>query len=351
MKKRAVIIGIVLVVIALITIRLIANKSNIDEKKTSKKDNSTTSVNVKPVLRQEQNSSLALTGITAAKQEVLLQAQTGGQILAINFKLGDYVKKGQLLVEIDDRLQSLALENTKINLSKLEDEYNKTKVLFSGKAITENKVRDARIDYETAKVAVEQAQKQLSFTKIAATQSGYVVSKFIERGSSIAVGAQIVSIVDIAQLKVTLNVAEKDIYSIKLGQNTKITSSVFPGVEYSGKVSFVSQQGNSMHNYPIEILLVNQSSHQLKAGTFVNVEFNFPADHSSLLIPRESLVGSIKDAQVYIVENNIAHLKSVTIGRDLGNNLEVLNGLNEGTNVITTGQINISDGSPVTIIK
>jgi len=351
MKKRAVIIGIVLVVIALITAKLIANKSSIDETKTSKNNNVTTSVNVKPVLRQEQNSNLTLTGITAAKQEVLLQAQTGGQIVAINFNLGDYVKKGQILVEIDDRLQSLALENAKINLSKLEDEYNKTKILYSGKAITENKVRDARIDYETAKVAVEQAQKQLSFTKIVATQSGYVVSKFIERGSSVSVGAQIVSIVDIAQLKVTLNVAEKDIYSIKLGQNTKITSSVFPGVEYSGKVSFVSQQGNSMHNYPIEILLVNQSSHQLKAGTFVNIEFNFPADHSSLLIPRESLVGSIKDAQVYIVENNIAHLKSVIIGRDLGNYLEVLNGLNEGTNVITTGQINISDGSPVTIIK
>jgi RND family efflux transporter MFP subunit len=351
MKKRFVLIGIALITIALITAKLIANKSRIDEKKISRDNSVTTSVNVKTVLKQEQNSNLSLTGITAARQEVMLQAQTGGQIAAINFNLGDYVKKGQTLVEIDNVLQSLALEDAKINLSKLEDEYNKTVNLYSGKATTENKVRDARIDYETAKVAVEQAQKQLSFTKIAATQNGYVVSKFIEKGSSVTIGSQIVSIVDISQLKVTLNVAEKDIYNIHQGQNVKITSTVFPGAEYIGKVSFVSQQGNNVHNYPVEILLTNQTSHPLKAGTFVNVVFNFPSDHQSVLIPRESLVGSIKDAQVYIVENNTAHLKSIVIGRDLGDYLEVLNGLSEGITVITTGQINLSDGSPVSIIK
>jgi len=351
MKKRALIIGIALVVIALIAAKLITNKSSIDEKKISKNTNVTISVNVKPVLKQEQNSNLSLTGNTVAKQEVLLQAQTSGQITAINFNIGDYVKAGQILVQIDDRLQSLALENSKINLSKLEDEYNKTKILYSGKATTENKVRDTRIDYETAKVAVEQAEKQLSFTKIVATQSGYVVSKFIEKGSYVAVAAKILSIVDIAQLKVTLNVAEKDIYNIKLGQNVKITSSVYPGVNYSGKVSFVSPQGDNVHNYPIEISLNNQPSHQLKAGTFVNVEFNFPSNHPSLLITRESLVGSIKDAKVYTVENNTAHLQPVVIGSDSGEYLEVLSGLNEGTIVITSGQINLSDGSPVTIIK
>ena len=68
-------------------------------------------------------------------------------------------------------------------------------------------------------------------------------------------------------------------------------------------------------------------------------------------IPRESLVGSVKDAQVYVVNNNIAKLRKVTIGADNGASLEVLEGLKEGEVVVTTGQINLTDSAQVTIIK
>jgi multidrug efflux pump subunit AcrA (membrane-fusion protein) len=83
----------------------------------------------------------------------------------------------------------------------------------------------------------------------------------------------------------------------------------------------------------------------------VNIAFIFSAKTSSLLIPRESLVGSIKDAKVYVVEHNIARQRSITIGRDLNNYLEVLAGLNEGDKVVTTGQINLTDGAPISIFN
>jgi RND family efflux transporter MFP subunit len=350
MKKKTIVISAVAVVLALIIIKLIVNKSTINEKNQLKAGVATT-VTIKEVIRKEQNSFLSLTGVTAGKQDVVLKAETGGQIAAINFNLGDYISKGKVLVEIDDRLAKLVLESAQLNLSRLEDEYNKTKNLYSGLATSETNVRDARIDYERAKIAVEQAEKQLSFTKITATQNGFVVSKFVDRGSFVSVASPIVSLVDIAQLKVTMNVAEKDAYNLKVGQSVKVTSSVYPGVEYDGKVSFVSQQGDGIHNYPVEILVANKSSHQLKAGTFVNIAFIFSAKTSSLLIPRESLVGSIKDAKVYIVENNRVRQKSITIGRDLNNFLEVLAGLNEGDKVVTTGQINLTDGASISILN
>jgi membrane fusion protein, multidrug efflux system len=350
MKKKTIIIAAAIAVLALISIKLVANKTTINEKNQLKAGVVTT-ITIKEVVRKEQSSSLSLTGVTAAKQDVLLKAETGGQVAAINFNLGDYVAKGKVLVEIDDRLTKLAFESAQLNLSKLEDEYNKMKNLYSGQATSETKVRDARIEYERAKIAAEQAEKQLSFTKITATQNGYAVSKFVDKGSFVGIGSPIVSLVDIAQLKVTMSVSEKDAYNLNVGQNVKVTSSVYPGVEYDGKVSFVSEQGDGIHNYPVEILVANKSAHQLKAGTFVNAAFIFSAKTSSLLIPRESLVGSIKDAKVYVVEQNTARQKSITIGRDLNNYLEVLAGLNEGDKVVTTGQINLTDGAPVSIFN
>jgi RND family efflux transporter MFP subunit len=350
MKKKIIITTVAIVLISLIAAKLIMNKSYIDEK-NQLKSSINTSVKVEPVVKKVYNSNLSLTGITVAKQEVTLKAETGGQIVSVNFNLGDYVSKGKILVDIDDKLAKLNLESAQLNLSKMEDEYNKTKNLYSGQATSETKVRDAKIDYEKAKLGVEQAEKQLSFTKITATQGGFIVSKFIDKGTLVNIGSPIVSLVDISQLKVTIKASETDVYRLKIGQTVKITSSVYPGIKYSGKVSFVSQQGDGLHNYPVEVLLDNKSSYQLKAGTFVNVEFVFAAESPSLLIPRIALVGSIKNASVYVLQNNTAIQKAITIGRDLGDYLEVLSGLTEGEKVITTGQINLSDGATVSIIN
>ncbi len=350
MKKRIILITSVIALIILIIIKLVVNKSVIDENKKTKEGVKTT-VSVKTVIKKEENSLLMLTGVTSPKQEVTLQAETSGQIESIFFSLGEYVTKGKVLIQIDDKLASLNLEQAQVNLSKFEDEYNKNKSLYNGNAISETRLRDAKIDFERAKISVEQAKKQLSFTKITATQSGYVTAKLIEKGAFVAPGTPLLSLVDISQLKVLINVAEKEAYKLKNGQTVTITSSVYPGWSTTGKVNFVSQQGDKVHNYPVEVLVNNLAANQLKAGTFVNVEFNFPAIGPSLLIPRESLIGSVKNAKVYVVENNIVSQIPITVGRDLGNNLEVLSGLNENDLVVTTGQINLSDNSPVIIIN
>lgn len=351
MKKRKLILfGIIAVLFGLITIKLMSNKSVIDEKNQTKTETETTA-SIAEVIKKVQNSSLSLTGVTEAKQSVDLKAETNGQVVGINFNLGDYVTKGKVLVEIDDELAKLNLKSAQITLSKLEDEYNKTKNLYSGKATSETQVRDAKVDFEKAKLTVGQADKQLRFTKITATQNGYIVSKSVSTGTLVNIGSPIVSLVDISQLKVNIKATEKDVYRLYKGQKVRISSSVYPGIVYTGKVSFVSQQGDDLHNYPIEVLVDNKSEYQLKAGSFVNVDFDFTSNQETLLIPREAVIGSIKNAMVYVVEKNKAIQRQIVIGRDFNNYLEVLSGLKEGDKVVKTGQINLSNGTTVSILN
>jgi RND family efflux transporter MFP subunit len=147
-------------------------------------------------------------------------------------------------------------------------------------------------------------------------------------------------------------VAENDVYALKEGDPVQITATVFPGVTYEGKITFISPRGDDAHNYPVEISFKNQAKNTLKAGTYVNVAFNRKSQVPALQIPREALVGSVRNAQVFVVnENNIAQLRKITVGGDNGAYLEVQEGLQEGERVVTTGQINLVDSTQVSIIR
>jgi RND family efflux transporter MFP subunit len=349
MKKKKIITIGASALAALIIVILFLNKSEIEAKKNMNLSSSIITVTAVSAEVREGNNSLTLVGITAADQEVQVLAQTTGQVTNIYVKSGDYVSKGKVMVQVDDRLQSLDVESAKLNLEKMTDELNKTKSLYEGGAATEIKYRDDKINLESAKIGLQQAEKQYGFTKITAPIDGYISQKNVERGSFVSTGTPIVYIVNIARLKVTLNLSEKDVYRINLGQPVEITSNVYPDMKYRGKVTFISPKGDKAHNYPVEISIDNQGKSPLKSGTFVTAGFNFEQARS-LQIPRTALVGSIKDAKVFRVENDRARLAKVVIGADNGDYLEVISGLKKGDKVVTTGQINLSDNDPVKII-
>jgi len=352
MKKKLIIIGVALLVIILIIVRLATAYSKIQEKKTVKDSAyKTVSVTTEGVAKKEVNKTLQIVGTTIAKNEVQLQAEIPAQVTAILFSIGDRVHKGQLLIQLDDRIQTYALENAKLNLARLEDDYNRVKSLYAGKAGTETQLRDSKFAYENAKISVEQAKRQLEFTHITAPFDGYIFQKFVEKGQSVGVGGPLLSIVDIAQLKASLNVAERDVYQLKIGQKAEITSQVFSGITFEGKVSYIAPKADKWHNYPVEVIIDNQKEHQLRSGTFVMVNFNFGSSAKALVIPRKALQGSLKDASVFVIENNTAHLRKVTIGQDYGEYLEILSGLNENDIIVTTGQINLNEGTSVAVAK
>lgn len=351
MKKKQILIYGAIALAALIAAILVINKSEIEAKKQMTTTIDAVTVTAAKAEERTANNFLSLVGTTIANQEVRILSETSGQITDIYAELGDFALAGKPLVQVDNKLQSLALETAKLDLEKMEDELKKTANLYQGGAVTETQNRDAKIDYENAKIQVQQAEKQLAFTKITAPINGYVSEKSIEKGSFVNIGSPIIYLVDVSKLKVTLKVGEKDVYRLKSGQTVEITSNVFPGVKYEGKVTFISPKADDFHNYPVEVSINNRSKAALKSGTFVNIKFIFNEAVKSLQIPRSALVGSIKDAHVYKITGGKVKLAKVVIGSDNGNYFEVLSGLKAGDEVVTTGQINLTDGDSVKVIN
>ena len=351
--KRIITIVVIIAVVGLVAFRLVSNKKAIDEKnKLPDNTNVAVAVNVAPVQNRISERNLSMIGTVAANQVIDIKAEVQGTLLSLNVDLGDEVKKGQVIGRIDNKLQALAVANAEQQLADAKQNLERYKNLFEGGAATQAQYDQYKLGFENAQIAVEQARKQLSNAVVRAPISGQITQKAVEAGAFVNIGTSIVTVVDVSRLKVQLNVAENDVYALKVGDPVQITATVFPGVTYEGKITFISPRGDDAHNYPVEIAFNNQSKYTLKAGTYVNTAFNRKSQVPTLQIPRDALVGSIRDAKVYVVnQNNVAKLKKITVGADNGSYLEVQEGLQEGERVVTTGQINLADSTKVSIIQ
>jgi len=246
----------------------------------------------------------------------------------------------------------LGVANAEQGLADAQQNFERYKNLYEGGGATKAQFDQYKLALENSKNRLSQARKELSSAAVTAPFSGYITAKSAEEGAFANVGTPIATLIDISELKVQLSVPERNVYALKVGDAVDITSNVYPGAVFKGKIKFIGYQGDQSHNYPVEVSIANEKKTPLKSGTYVDVAFNRKSEVPSIQIPREALVGSMKDASVYVVgTDNIARLKKIVIGGDNGDYLEVQSGLLEGEQVVTAGHINLTDSTKVTVIK
>jgi membrane fusion protein, multidrug efflux system len=349
--KKIIIIVVVFAILALIIFRLSTNFKKVNASKDVSTDLAYVSVNVSPVLKMSINDSLQLTGYMEAYSEIDIAAEAQGTITSLNAVLGQEKSKGSIIASIDDKLKKLAVQTASISVAKLKKDLERYNNLYTGGTVTEQQLNEAQNLYDNAEIQLEQAEKQLSDATIKSPISGVITKKQAEVGEYINIGAPIVTIVDISRLKIKLNVSEANVYQLKLNDQATITTDVYPSLTFKGNISFISSQGDDSHNYPVEIVISNNSKYPLKSGTFAKVMIKLPAAAEALYISRESLLGSITDAEVYVAENDKAIRRKIVVGNGNDKYIKVISGLKEGEKVIVNGQINLSDNKAIKIIN
>ncbi|HEU4471919.1 MAG TPA: efflux RND transporter periplasmic adaptor subunit, partial [Flavisolibacter sp.] len=139
---------------------------------------------------------------------------------------------------------------------------------------------------------------------------------------------------------------------LKTGDKVNVKASVFPEKNFGGTVSFIAPKADASLNFPVEIEIASNPAGQLKAGMYGTAIFELPGQQPSILVPRSAFVGSVSSNQLFVIDNgNTARTRKVISGRVLGDQVEILDGLREGEVVITSGQINLTDGSRVNPIR
>lgn len=350
--KKILIIGGIIALVAVIALRLVSNKKIINEsKQVVDRSKIPVSVAVATVEEKPLSNSFQLPATLAPIEESKISVNISGKITRLSIENGSRVSQGQIIGTIDAQLKQLNLEAIELSESKLKRDYERTKELYEGKAATETNLIDAKYAYENKRIEADQIRKQIADANIVAPFNGIISNKSLNVGEFTNVGTVIATIVNIQKLKAVVYVNEKDAYRLKIGQTVSVSTEVYPGSEFKGKVSFINPKGDASHNYLVEVLIDNNGKNVLKAGTYAVVVFRSETNGTALQIPKIALAEGLKNPYVYVVNGNTVASRKIVTGREVGEYVEVVNGLQIGEQIVINGQINLLDGSIISIVS
>lgn len=350
--KKILVIVIALAVVGFIVFTLMGNKKKAEEKlKTSNDFSTKIPVNVVPVSEKEIKNSLSLVGTINPYKEVNIASEVPGRISSVRFKEGDFKGQGSVLVTLDSELKNIAVETAENNYAKAKQDLERYQQLVREDAATQSQLENYLFAFNNAQLALNSAYRNVKDTRVIAPMGGIINTKSVEVGSYVSPGTVIANMVDISRLKVKVNVPETEVFRLKVGDNVVVTTDIYPDEQFDGKISVIAPKGDEAHTFPVEIVISNSKRTPLKAGMFAKIDFSTIKGRTTVAIPREAIVGSIKDPHVYVIVNGKAVYRKIETGLESDRDVEVTAGLSTGEILVTNGGNNLKDGTEVNIVK
>ena len=349
--KKLIITVISLAVVGLIAFTLYGNKKEMEENaKLSEVTSEAIPVETTALQKKSLNLEVTSDGTFEAKTDLTVISETQGKIIKVYKEKGETVTKGTLLAQVENDLISAQVDAAEANLLKLKSDLERFTKLAESDAITKRQLEDVKIGVKNAEAQYKSAKKNLDNTYIRATASGTINEDYVQEGGFIGGGAKLYDIVDISKLKLNAKLTANQVLQVIEGDQITITSSVYPGTEFTGKIKSIAVKADPSLKYNVEIELSNKGDKQLKPGMYATAHFDFISPAESTYLDRNALIGSVQNPQVYVVENDRAVLKDIKVGEIYDNQIEVLGGLSAKDLVVKSGQINLTEGTKVKVL-
>lgn len=321
------------------------------------------------------STTVTATGTVEPITLVEIGTQVSGVISKLYVDYNSEVKAGQILAELDKRMLTSELQTAQANLKTKQVDlqqqvrsYNRSKELWEKQAISKADWEDAQTAYETAKLAVTssevsvfKAKTNLGYATIYSTIDGVVVSRAVEEGQTVAASFSTPTLFkianDLTKMRVIANVDEADIGQVKEGQRVMFTVDAYSDDQFEGKVVQVRLEATTTSNvvtYEVVIDAPNPDL-KLKPGLTANINIYTLEENNILVLPSKALrfnpnpetMSQIKDLEVdkseqtskegktvWIKTGNKISPKNISIGTSNGINIQILEGLKEGDEVV-----------------
>ncbi len=333
-------------------------------------------VDTASVNRHEIIEYVTVVGNLIGNATVDIVPRVAGRLDSITAKLGDRVSRGQQIAKIEDRElqqqvkqveQNVLVNNATVTQRESDLQLRKTtldrqKELLSRGLATRQTIEDAEAAFNSAVAAVELAKAQLgqtqarldelkitlSNTNIVSPVDGFIGRRNLDQGAFAGANTAIVSIVDIATVRLISNLVEKDFRRVTSGVTALIEVDAFPGEQFTGTVSRVAPVFDAATRTASMEIEVPNPGYRLKPGMFARVKLTVEVRPNALTVPRNAVVDSEGQRGVFLIDGQAAKFQPVTTGLQDNERIEILSGLTEGTQVITTGALALRTGDRIT---
>ena len=271
--------------------------------------------------------------------------QTGGRIRKINVEVGDYVVKGQILAEMD-RLQ---LDQLELQVQNDEIEYERLKGLYKEGGVSQSDFEAAELGYKVRRTNLANVREN---TILRSPISGFVTARNFDAGDLFSMSAPLFTVQQVTPVKLLVGISESEYSLVKKGDQVTLTVDAIPGRTFNGKIGRLYPTIDAAtHTFKAEVTVPN-TDRVLRPGMYARVKVNF-GTRRSVVVPDQCLVKQEGTGTRFIyvlnADNTVSYLP-VTIGRHMGREYEIIEGLEDGQKVVLKGQSLLRDGIKVNVL-
>ncbi len=298
---------------------------------------------------------VAAPGVPAAQPAPAAPAAAPGKstirIASINFRDGQTVKKGQVLVALDATLNEAEVAQARAELELARNNLKRTADLARKSFVSDSAQDQAAANVEVLAAKLKLAEARLAKMRVTAPFDGVVGIRSVSVGDYVKDGADLVNIEDIAQLKVDFRLPERYFMQLRAGQAVEVAADALPGSRYRGTIDAINPRidanGRSLE---VRARLANTDG-RLRPGMFARVRVIVGERPAALMVPEEAIVPLGDDFFVYTVADGKAKRVRVKLGVRRDAMVELLEGVKAGDLVVTAGMRVSRDGQPVRVVN
>lgn len=307
------------------------------------------------VVREEFVERVRLTGVVEASRDVQVSAEESGRVVETLLEKGARVREGQAILRIDDSLLASQVDQARAAAELAQETWQRRKRLWEEDQVgSELAYLEARFSSEQADANLRTLQERLDRTVIRAPFSGVLEDRMVEAGALVSPGTPVARIVDVNPVKIAAGVPERYAPDVTVGAPATVTFDVLPEANADAVVRFVGAAVDPRNRtFPVELQLPN-SGGMVKPEMVANVTVQRRRVSDALVVPQDAVVRMADGYQVFVVEGEgdaaLARARPVTLGTSQANRVVVVEGLEEGEQLVIMGQKSVADGDRVRVV-
>jgi membrane fusion protein (multidrug efflux system) len=287
-------------------------------------------------------------GTIEAIEEITVVSEIDAVIKSLPFKEGSFIKQGELIAQLDDAQLKAEFARTEALYEQSKANYNRIKVLAEKDLSSTQEFDDAIAALKVAEANLEFTKARLSKTKILVPFDGIIGTRKVNVGDFIRAGEEITELANLNNLRVLFSVPERYLADLKTNSPIVIYSSVFPGYQVAGKIIAIEPILNSETRNVNVVGYLKNPGQKFRSGMSANIVVALSERPNALIIPNQAVFANGDQSFVYVVQNDSTVSQvPVTLGLQLSDVVEVVNGLQSGMQVVQAGHQKLYPGAKI----
>jgi len=293
---------------------------------------------------------ISSTANLVAENEVKVLSEVEGRVLTLRVEEGDWVKHGQVLATLVRDDEEIEFKKAQLKETNARAAYDRAKELVDRELISREEFDKLTIDYQIARQEMAEAEWALKKATIVAPFTGRVTARMTQLGQHVRPGDELFQVTDFDPLIARIYLPERDVLGLEEGRQVQIRLDAADEVSFAGRIRQISPVVDTSTGTVKVTIEATEPPKQVRPGSFVTVNIVRETHADAVLLPREAVLRELRKAHVFVAENEIAEKRTVTLGLEEGDLIEVISGVEAGDQVIVAGQGGLKDGSVVKIL-